>query len=51
MFSKVDKRLIDKISISSSLHNDIDIIVYLENYERDISLFEMKYKDIIKFPL
>ena len=50
MLNKIDKRLHDKISISSSLHKDIDIIVYLENYDRDIAAFESKYKDIKKFP-
>ncbi len=50
MLSKIDKRLLDKISISSNLHSNIDVIVHLDNYVRDIGVYDNKYNNIKKFP-
>lgn len=50
MYNKIDDRLLDKISISSNLDSNINLIVHLDNYEKNINKFESKYKDIKKFP-
>lgn len=50
MLSKIDKRLLEKISVSSNMHSNIDVIVHLAHYEKDIGMYDKKYNGVKKFP-
>ncbi len=50
MLNKIDKRLSERISSTQCKNKDIDVIVYLNNYAKDIVDIENRYEDIIRLP-
>ncbi|MBE5738254.1 MAG: peptidase S8 [Clostridiales bacterium] len=50
MLNKIDKNLYDKISIAGLNNNEIDVIVYLNDYFHSIKEMECLYNNIVKFP-
>lgn len=50
MFKKIDKRLFEKIRLSSKCDSLTPVIIKLGNYKKDILKLENKYKNLIKLP-